>query len=249
MAAMIEIENVGLNFSRDGIETPVLRDFSVTIEQGTFAVVVGPSGVGKSTLLRVVAGLLAPSSGTARITSSPGAQRRSYGFVFQDSRLLPWRRVLANIELGLEGLAISKTESRARAEQALELVGLAGYGNRWPFELSGGQRQRVGIARALAVDPDVLLMDEPFGALDAITRAMLQEELVRIWQKDHKTVLFVTHDLDEAIYLADRVLVLGGKPGRLTRDLVNPTPRRRTPRPASGDISWLEANMAENYQI
>ncbi len=249
MAAMIEIENVGLNFSRDGVETPVLRDFSVTIEQGTFAVVVGPSGVGKSTLLRVVAGLLAPSSGTARITSSPGAQRRSYGFVFQDSRLLPWRRVLANIELGLEGLAISKAESRSRAEQALELVGLGGYGNRWPFELSGGQRQRVGIARALAVDPDVLLMDEPFGALDAITRAMLQEELVRIWQKDHKTVLFVTHDLDEAIYLADRVLVLGGKPGRLTRDLLNPTPRHRAPRPASGDISWLEANMAENYHI
>jgi NitT/TauT family transport system ATP-binding protein len=249
MATMIEIDHVSLAFSRDGAETPVLQDFSLTLEQGTFAVIVGPSGVGKSTLLRVVAGLLPPTSGTARITNTPDPRRRGYGFVFQDARLLPWRRVLANVELGLEGLAIDRSDVRRRAEEALALVGLAGYGNRWPFELSGGQRQRVGIARALAVDPDVLLMDEPFGALDAITRTMLQDELVRIWEQNRKTVLFVTHDLDEATYLADRVLVLGGKPGRLTRDLRNPNPRQRTPRSPNGDTAWLEANMAENYQI
>jgi NitT/TauT family transport system ATP-binding protein len=249
MAAMIEIDHVSLTFNRDGVDTPVLQDFSATIDPGTFAVIVGPSGVGKSTLLRVVAGLLPPSAGTAQITSNPGRQHRAYGFVFQDARLLPWRRVLANVELGLEGLAIGSGDARRRAEEALELVGLGGYGARWPFELSGGQRQRVGIARALAVDPDVLLMDEPFGALDAITRTMLQDELVRIWEKNHKTVLFVTHDLDEATFLADRILVLGGKPGQLTRDLRNPAPRQRAPRSPNGDTAWLEANMAENYQI
>ena len=246
---MIQIDHVSLAFSRDGSETLVLRDFSLTVEQGTFAVIVGPSGVGKSTLLRVVAGLLPPTAGTARITGTPGPGRRAYGFVFQDARLLPWRRVLANVELGMEGLGIGKSDIRRRAEEALALVGLTSYGNRWPFELSGGQRQRVGIARALAVDPDVLLMDEPFGALDAITRTMLQDELVRIWEKNRKTVLFVTHDLDEATYLADRVLVLGGKPGRLTRDLQNPNPRQRVARSPNGDTTWLEANMAENYQI
>jgi len=251
MAAVIETDGLALAFRRGAESVPVLVDLSLSIDKGQFVVVVGPSGVGKSTLLRVVAGLLPASAGTVKVVADPDPGRRALALVFQEARLLPWRRVLANVELGVEGLALSKAERRRRAEEALALVGLAGYGDRWPYELSGGQRQRVGIARALAVEPEVLLMDEPFGALDAITRKGLQDELVRIHATTGKTILFVTHDLDEAAYLADRVILLGGSPARVVQDHRDDTPRsvRRDGGHDRAHIDKIAAGLADGYSI
>ena len=248
---MIETEGLALAFERGGVSVPVLVDLSLSIDKGQFVVMVGPSGVGKSTLLRVIAGLLPASAGTVRVAATPDPTRRALALVFQEARLLPWRRVLANVELGMEGLALTKPERRLRAEAALALVGLADYGERWPYELSGGQRQRVGIARALAVEPEVLLMDEPFGALDAITRKGLQDELVRIQDATGKTILFVTHDLDEAAVLADRVILLGGSPARVVQDHLDATPRatRRDSGHNRAYIDQIAAGLADGYSI
>lgn len=222
MAAIIELSGVALGFGPDAAEKPVLTDVDLLVEEGSFVAVVGPSGVGKSTLLRVVAGLLPAARGEVRVAAEKRPDRRRIGLVFQDSRLLPWRRIFANVRLGLEGLALSRAQKAERVAEALKLARLEGYDDRWPHELSGGQRQRAGIARALAVAPDVLLMDEPFGALDAITRRGLQDELRRIHAETGKTILFVTHDIDEAARLADRILLLGGAPAaRIQHDLAN----------------------------
>ncbi|AQS83575.1 MAG: ABC transporter ATP-binding protein [Acetobacter aceti] len=219
MTSLVRVENAGL--SHDGGKTFIFRHVDLDIEHGQFVAVLGPSGVGKSTLLRVIMGLIDPTEGTATLSTvrERTGSRRS-ALVFQDARLMPWRTVRGNVELGLEGLGLSRSERHERAQAALDLVKLSAESSRWPRQLSGGQRQRVGVARALTVNPDLLLMDEPFGALDAITRRSLQTELLTIWQKTRKTVLFVTHDIDEALLLADRIIVLAGKPASVRGDLM-----------------------------
>jgi NitT/TauT family transport system ATP-binding protein len=193
-----------------------LRNIDVAVEQGEFISVVGPSGCGKTTFLRIVAGLEPATSGTILLDGAPLAgPGNNRGFVFQNDSLLPWRTVLANALIGPEVAGQVGPKERQRTLDLLSLVGLGGFENYYPRQLSGGMRQRVNLARALAIDPDVLLMDEPFASLDAQTREAMQEELLRIWVKAKKTVLFVTHQIDEAIYLSDRVAVFSGRPGRV----------------------------------
>jgi NitT/TauT family transport system ATP-binding protein len=236
MAAIAALEHVSLRFA--GAAAPLFADLDLVLEPGEFSVVVGASGAGKSTLLRIFAGLVAPGGGVVRRPVTAAAGRRPIAMVFQEPRLMPWRSVLANVALGLEGLGLAGAERQRRARAALALVGLAEQEGRWPHALSGGQRQRVGIARALAVEPDLLLMDEPFGALDAITRESLQDELTRIWQKTGKSILFVTHDIEEAAYLGDRVLLLGGAPAAIRTAYRIPGPRPRSRRdPAAQKIA------------
>ncbi len=226
---VIDVRQLGLAFEQDGVRNEVLRGLDLRVAPGEFVAIVGSSGVGKSTLLRVLMGLARPSSGTVTVAADPAAER-PMALVFQEPRLLPWRRIAANVSFGLEKSALPQAERHARAAQALAGVGLRGMEGRWPHQLSGGQRQRVALARALCVRPAVLLMDEPFSALDPPTREALQDELARIWERQKVTVLFVTHDIDEAVFLADRVVALGGKPGevRATLTIEADRPRRRS---------------------
>ena len=205
----------------------MLRGLTLAIPPGRFTAVLGPSGVGKSTLLRVIAGLLAPNTGSVTLNVHRDSRQLPVAMVFQDARLLPWRHVWSNVAFGLEHGQFSAAERRSKAEAALTLVGLTGFSERYPHELSGGQRQRVALARALAVDPDILLMDEPFAALDAITREGLQDELARIHAATGKTIVFVTHSIDEAVYLANEVVVLTGHPARLAATIQIDVPRPR----------------------
>lgn len=207
-----------------------LQDFNLDIREGEFFTLLGPSGCGKSTFLNVLAGLARKSGGSISIDSQPASGiNREQGVVFQGYALFPWCTVLQNIEVGLEIRKIPKRERRETAEQFLHLVGLAGFGQRYPHELSGGMRQRVAIARSLAYSPSLLLMDEPFAALDAQTREILQSELLRIWEQHKTTIVFITHSLDEAIYLSDRIAVMTHRPGRIKSVLDIALPR---PRPA-----------------
>ena len=229
---IISISALSLAYERAGTRNVILSNLDLDVARGEFLVIVGESGVGKSTVLRVLIGLAKPSSGSVRIAARPDC-RSPMALVFQDARLLPWRRVIANVAFGLEGSGLSRQERHAKAQAMLDLVGLSDLGQRWPHQLSGGQRQRVAIARALAVDPDVLLMDEPFSALDSFTREGLQDELQRIQAATGKTILFVTHDIDEAVTLADRVVVLAGSPGRLAAEMRVSVPRPRRRRDAA----------------
>src|SRR5437868_10665325 len=205
-----------------------LRGIDAGVEHGEFISVVGPSGCGKTTFLRIVAGLEPATSGTILIDGQPllgpGNNR---GFVFQNDSLLPWRTVLANALIGPEVAGKVGDRERQRTLDLLKLVGLGGFENYYPRQLSGGMRQRVNLARALAIDPDVLLMDEPFASLDAQTREIMQTELLRIWEQGRKTVLFVTHQIDEAVFLSDRVLVFARRPGRLQESVTIDLPRPR----------------------
>jgi NitT/TauT family transport system ATP-binding protein len=209
-------------------ELEALRGIDMAVEQGEFISVVGPSGCGKTTFLRIVAGLEPATAGTILLDGQPlrgpGGNR---GFVFQNDSLLPWRTVLANALIGPEVAGKVGDKERQRTLDLLKLVGLAGFEKYYPRQLSGGMRQRVNLARALAIDPDVLLMDEPFASLDAQTREIMQTELLRIWEQGRKTVLFVTHQIDEAVFLSDRVLVFARRPGRLQESIEIKLPRPR----------------------
>lgn len=210
----------------------VLGGVSFDVFEGEIVSLIGESGCGKTTLLRIVQGLIKLDAGTILVDDTPVTEPgRDRGFVFQSASLLPWRTARANVELGMELQGSTKAERSARATELLELVGLGHAGEQFPHELSGGMQQRIGLARALAIDPKILLMDEPFSALDAQTREVLQAELLRIQAETHKTTLFVTHDLDEAIYLSNRIVVLAAKPGRVKRIIDVPFPHPRPPLP------------------
>jgi len=216
MAPLLSARGISLSFP--GAPQPVLKDFELAVAPAEFVAIVGGSGVGKSTLLRVLAGLIEPNTGTVAVNTSAAPDRRRRAIVFQDGRLMPWRDLRRNIGYGLEGLKMSAAARSARVDEVMKLTGLTDLADRYPHQLSGGQIQRGGIARALAVQPDLLLMDEPFSAVDALTRESLQDELLRLWQASGKAVLFVTHDISEAAFLADRVIVLAGSPAEIVMD-------------------------------
>jgi NitT/TauT family transport system ATP-binding protein len=229
--ALLEVKGVFKLFSANGNQMEALQNISLDIEENEFICFIGPSGCGKTTLLRIIAGLEEPSSGEilleGRPIKGPGPER---GMVFQEYSLFPWRKVLDNVAFGLELKGISEEERYKKARQYLKMVELERFEERYPHELSGGMKQRVAIARALVNDPKALLMDEPFGALDAQTRNIMQSELLRIWEEEKKTIIFVTHSVDEAIYLADRIVIMSARPGKI-KDVIKidlPRPRSRT---------------------
>ncbi|MHC1636254.1 MAG: ABC transporter ATP-binding protein [Candidatus Methanospirareceae archaeon] len=212
-----ELEKV---FYSDAGNITAIKDISFSTKEGEFITFLGPSGCGKTTLLRIIAGLEKPTRGEVildgkRIEEPSG----KIGMVFQEYALFPWRTVLRNITFGLENMGVKKEERLRIARRYIELVGLRGFEDRYPYELSGGMKQRVGIARALAINPEVLLMDEPFGSLDAQTRNILQIELLRIWKATKKTILFVTHSVDEAVFLSDRIFILTARPARVKAEM------------------------------
>ena len=222
MLAKLEAQDVRLDYlqPRTNSRLRALDGIDLKVMDGEFVSIVGPSGCGKTTFLSVVDGLIPASAGRilvdGRVVTKPGPDR---AVVFQDASLLPWRTVLGNVRYGLECLKIGAREAKERATHFINLVGLSGFEDHYPYELSGGMQQRVNLARALVVDPKILLMDEPFASLDAQTREVMQEELLQIWLKAKKTVLFVTHQIDEAIYLSDRVIVFSGRPGRVKQSI------------------------------
>jgi NitT/TauT family transport system ATP-binding protein len=236
-AGAIEVRNVGKVFKTSTQDVIALEDISLEVKPGHFVVLVGPSGCGKSTLLMMLAALLQQTSGTIMINGQPIPEPDPdrVGVVFQEPSLFPWLTAEENVEFPLALRGVAKSERRAKAQDALQLVGLDGFGRRHPHELSGGMKQRVSIARGLVQDPPVLLMDEPFAALDEQTRMTMGDELLRIWAATGKTVVFVTHSLTEAVYLADEVIVMSARPGRIVDRLQVPLPRPRTYDMLSGD--------------
>jgi NitT/TauT family transport system ATP-binding protein len=227
---LIEFQNLSRSFrSRDGDEILALKDLSLSIGRNEFVTLVGPSGCGKSTLLRIVAGLILPTRGVAKIDGNPvSAPRDETAMVFQSPTLLPWASVLDNVLFPLRMMGRMTPDSRSRARSLIRLVGLDGFEDKSPRELSGGMQQRVAICRALIHEPQVLLMDEPFGALDALTREEMTLELLRIWESQPKTIVFVTHSIPEAVLLADRVVVMSARPGRIAEIIHVPLARPRS---------------------
>lgn len=229
--AHVTIEHVTIAYETAGGDGRfvAVEDFTLTIERGNFVTLVGPSGCGKSSLLLAIDGLVEPAEGRVLVdgtqVTGPGRDR---AMVFQHFALMPWRTVLENVRFGLELQRWSADDPQKRSRRFVGLVGLAGFEDYYPHQLSGGMQQRVGIARALAVNPDILLMDEPFGALDAQTREVMGTELLRIWEEDKKTALFVTHSIEEAILLGDTVVVMSKNPGRITEEISVELPRPRT---------------------
>ena len=229
--AVIALTDVSKVFDSRRGQVHAIEKIQLSVRNKEFVCLLGPSGCGKSTILGMIAGLISPSSGSVTINGQAiDAARKAHqiGLVFQDAVLLPWRTVEENVSLPLEVLGLSRLEREVEVTSVLRLVKLQGFERRFPHELSGGMRQRLGIARALSFDPQVLLMDEPFGALDAITRDKMSTELLRIWQQRQKTVLFVTHSISEAVFLSDRIVVMTARPGRIESVVENPLPRPRT---------------------
>ena len=231
-AAMIEVDHVSQVFQTSARQDHLaLSDISLTIEDGAFVSILGPSGCGKSTLLYIVGGFVPPTRGAAKMKGrairGPGPDR---GPVFQEFALFPWKSVLGNVMYGPRQQGVKRSDAEAQSRALIEMVGLKGFEDFYPKELSGGMKQRVALARTLAYHPEVLLMDEPFGALDAHTRTRLQNDLLNIWERDRKTVLFVTHSVEEAVFLSDKVVMMTRSPGRIRQivDIDLPRPRRRT---------------------
>jgi NitT/TauT family transport system ATP-binding protein len=237
-AGAVHVTGVGQVYKTSGQDVIAVSDVSFEVKPGRFVVLVGPSGCGKSSLLMMMAGLRRQTSGTILVSGAPidVPDPNRVGVVFQEPSLFPWLTAEENVEFPLTLRGVGKKERRAKAEEALQLVGLDGFGKRHPHELSGGMKQRVSIARGLVQDPPVLLMDEPFAALDEQTRMTMGDELLRIWAATGKTIIFVTHSLTEAVYLADEVIVMSARPGRIVDRLEVALPRPRTFEMLSGDI-------------
>ena len=230
-APVVDARGVSLKFQTDDGEIEALANVNLAVAAGEFVSFIGPSGCGKTTLLRVIADLEQPTDGTLMVNGVPPHEarlKRQYGYVFQAPALYPWRTVERNVTLPLEVMGVAKDERRRRAREQLELVNLAGFARKFPWQLSGGMQQRVSIARALSFDPALLWMDEPFGALDEIVRDHLNEQLLRLWDKTGKTVLFVTHSLPEAVFLSTRIVVMSPRPGRVVDVISCEFPRDRT---------------------
>ncbi|HYY24524.1 MAG TPA: ABC transporter ATP-binding protein [Candidatus Udaeobacter sp.] len=242
---MVEIQGVSKTFQKavknNTIEVKALADVNLSVRENEFISIIGPSGCGKTTLLKIIDGLIPCDSGEISIdgrkVSTPGPDR---AVVFQTFALLPWRSVLANVEFSLELRQIPKEERTHIARDYLKRVGLADFEHHYPHELSGGMQQRAGLARALAVNPMILLMDEPFGSVDAQTRQLLQEELLKLWQHEQKTVIFITHSMDEAVYLSDRVVIMTPRPGHVVEILDVPLPRPRTASDVRRDPKFVD---------
>ena len=224
----LEASGVVKRYERNGKSLPIVEIAEFAVREGEFITVIGPSGCGKSTFLHIVGGFIPPESGSIRVygkeVSGPGPDR---GMMFQEFALFPWKSVAGNIAWGLEAQGWEKQRIEETVNKSLDMIGLADFRNHYPAELSGGMKQRAALARVLAFDPKVLLMDEPFGALDAQTREVMQEELMSLWERTKKTVVFVTHDIDEAVFLADRVVVLTARPARIREEIKIDLPRPR----------------------
>ena len=227
---IISAQNLDLTFETNDCPVHALKDVSLEIGKGEFVSFIGPSGCGKTTLLRCIAGLEQPTGGSISVngmTPDEARRARAYGYVFQAAGLYPWRTISGNIKLPLEIMGFSKTEQAERVARVMELVDLSGFEKKFPWQLSGGMQQRASIARALAFDADILLMDEPFGALDEIVRDHLNEQLLALWARTEKTIGFVTHSIPEAVYLSTKIVVMSPRPGRITDVIESTLPRER----------------------
>lgn len=244
----IEIKDAGKTFIQNGKVFTALEKVNLNIEKGEFICLLGPSGCGKSTLLNAIAGFAPVNQGSIKIDGEEVKEPSTRNVtIFQNYGLLPWRTVIKNVELGLESKKISKEERRKISEEYIELVGLSDFKNSHPGQLSGGMQQRVAIARALAVDPDILFMDEPFGALDAITRMKLQDDILEICRKKNKTIIFVTHDIEEAVFLADRIVVMTPNPGKVKSIVTVPLKHYRDR--TSGDFLLVRDKIFELFNL
>lgn len=227
---VIEARNLNLTFDTADGAVHALKDVDLTIGKGEFVSFIGPSGCGKTTFLRCIAALESPTSGTLAVngmTPDQARMARAYGYVFQAAGLFPWRTIAGNVKIPLEIMGFSAAEQEERVRKVLSLVDLEGFGKKFPWQLSGGMQQRASIARALAFDADILLMDEPFGALDEIVRDRLNEELLKLWARTEKTIGFVTHSIPEAVYLSTKIVVMSPRPGRITDIIDSPLPKER----------------------
>ncbi len=230
LAPVISARDLSLTFQTGDGPVHALKDVTLDIAKGEFVSFIGPSGCGKTTFLRVIADLEQPTAGTITVnglTPDAARQARAYGYVFQAAGLYPWRTIAGNVKLPLEIMGFSSADQDARVEKVLELVELTGFARKYPWQLSGGMQQRASIARALAFDADLLLMDEPFGALDEIVRDRLNEQLLDLWARTEKTIGFVTHSIPEAVYLSTKIVVMSPRPGRITDIIDSPLPRER----------------------